>query len=57
MGGSYNLDEFLDSQTINKRLQKAPKFKRGLINYDNYLISDAHLNSIKFLEDELLFER
>jgi hypothetical protein len=53
----YNLEEFANGKEMNKRLQKAPKFKRGDINMEAYPIEKANVNAYKFLQDELMHEK
>ena len=53
----YRLDEFLDSRGVNKRLERAPRFKRGEIDFSDYPIEQANINAFKFLHDELMHLR
>jgi hypothetical protein len=50
----YRFDEFLDSRGINKRLERAPRFKRGEIDFAEYPVENASVNASKFLHDELM---
>jgi hypothetical protein len=47
----------LDNRGINKRLERAPRFKRGEINFEKYPIENASTNAFTFLNDELYHER
>ncbi len=51
------MDEYLDSRGVNKRLERAPRFRRGEINFEIYPIEKANTNAFRFLHDELLYER
>eukprot|EP00347_Sterkiella_histriomuscorum_P011936 403370529 len=53
----YKLDESIDPRQINKKLEKAPKFKRGRIDYARYPVHLADQNSIQFLKNEIMIER
>ena len=39
----------MSSAQINVRLNRAPKFKRGEINFEKYPVEKAHENALKFL--------
>jgi hypothetical protein len=49
------LDEYLDSRGVNKRLERAPRFKRGEIKFELYPMETANINAFKFLHDELMY--
>ena len=53
----YQLHLLTSVQNINKRLERAPKFKRGRIPYELYDVENAKDNYLKFLENEIIEER
>lgn len=53
----YGLHEEISVKDINKRLNKAPKLKRGKIDFEKYPVDKAKDNFIKFVKDELIHER
>jgi hypothetical protein len=53
----YGLDLVYSMSEINKRLERAPKFKRQPIKLEEYPIENAHKNTITFIMNELMKER
>ncbi len=45
----YKLHEVISVKDINKRLDKAPRFKRGQIEFEKYPVETAKDNFINFL--------
>lgn len=54
---TYGLEKYYESSQINKRLERAPKFKRGPIRFELYPLEQLQDNAMKFMNDEILFER
>lgn len=44
--GLYNLEPYFDALTINKRMEKAPKFKREPVVFEKYPLDKAHVNAL-----------
>jgi hypothetical protein len=42
---------------VNKRLERAPRFKRGEIEFEMYPLETSNINAFRFIHDEMMHER